>query len=174
MDSILLWLKDYGIIGGFLFGVVAFIFDFFCRKINNLAKKIEDSTGKVTNIHVALSDEKGQPIVQHDILKGVIVETKRIEHKLDEHDAASQEHFKDVARLADENKVRDCDVTKCLHINLVTKSLENVIDRLNQFDEAAKENRGNTLSSIDSLRSQMTDLTRDILATLRVFKGGNE
>ena len=174
METILLWLKDYGIAGGFIFGAVAFIFNLFCKKINGLAKKIEDSTGKVTNIHVALSDEKGKPIVQHDILRELVAEVKQVRHKVYEHDTAAQKHYDDVCRLADDNKVRDCDVTKCLHISIVTKTLENVIDRINQFDATAKENRGNTLANLEALRSQMTELTRDILATIRVFKGGSE
>jgi hypothetical protein len=174
LETILLWLKDYGIAGGFIFGAVAFVFNLFCKKINGLAKKIEDSTGKVTNIHVALSDDKGKPIVQHDILRELVTEVKHVRHKLHEHDTASQKHYDDVCRLADDNKVRDCDVAKCLHIAIVTDRLESITALLSQIEETNKEGRHINLDNQTGLRLQMTELTRDILATLRVFKGGNE
>jgi hypothetical protein len=174
MGDILVWFKDYGIIGSLIVVVVVGAVKLVCNRFKELSKKIENATGRVTSIHVALSDADGNPVVQHDLLRETLIENHKIKDELRDHDAAAQKHYADVARLADENKVRDCDVSKCLHINLITKELESVILRLNQFEEAAKESRGNTLTSLDSLRSQMTDLTRDILATLRVFKGGSE
>ena len=174
MDGILIWLKDYGIAGGLVVVILVGIIKFICGKFKQLSKDIADAGGKITNIHVAVTDEKGQPVVHHDLISETLAETYKIKEKMWEHDASAQRHYSDVARLADENKVKDCDVSKCLHINLVTKSLENVIDRINQFEETARESRGDTQLNLNSLRSQMTDLTRDILATIRVFRGGSE
>jgi hypothetical protein len=171
-EVLLIWL--YGIGGGLIVAVIVGIIKYFSAKFKQISTEIQLATGKITNIHIALSDAEGKPITHHDILNDVVSDVGALRDRLDNHDLDAQKHYTDVARLADENKVRDCDVSKCLHINLITKELESVILRLNQFEEAAKESRGNTLTSLDSLRSQMTDLTRDILATLRVFKGGNE
>jgi len=174
VNEVLIWLKDYGIAGSLIVVVLVGILKFVGGKFRDLSSEISNTAGKITNIHVALSDSEGRPVTHHDLIAETLEETIKIKEKCYEHDAAAQRHYSDVARLAGENKVRDCDVTKCLHINMITKSLEGVIERLNQFDETAKESRGNTLNSLDAIRSQMLDLTRDILATIRVFRGGIE
>jgi hypothetical protein len=172
MNEVLLWLKEYGIAGGLIVVVIVGITKYFCAKFKQISKEIQLATGKITNIHIALSDADGKPITHHDVLNDVSAGIEVLKTQLVDHNSDAQKHYTDVARLADENKVKDCDVTKCLYVQQVTKEISSVIDRLNQFDEVAKESRGNTLTSLESIRNQITDLTRDLLATLRVFKGG--
>ena len=164
----------YGIVGSLIVVVVVGIIKYFYNRLTKMSEAIQNATGKITNIHIALSDSEGKPITHHDILTDVCVGIEALKEELDNHNADAQRHYTDVARLADENKVRDCDVSKCLYVSQLTKEISSIIDRLNQFDQDARASRGNTQVSLESIRSQITDLTRDLLATLRVFKGGTK
>jgi hypothetical protein len=174
MDTLWIWLKDWGVAGAIAGTIIIGAIKFLCVKFRVLSKQIQDTTGKITTIHVAVSDPDGNPVGHHDLLHEILTEEHKIKHRVEDVQSLSQKHFDDVARLASEEKYRDCDVTKCVHISMVTRALEALIDRINQFEEAARVSRGSTTSSLESLRSQMTDLTRDILATIRVFRGGQE
>ena len=168
----------YGIVSALIATVIAFVVGWIVRRVNRwfkaLTDKIEEGYGRMLNIHIALSDGEGNPVLHHKFVDQMLRRTEKIFDLLKEHNQSTQQHYVDVAKLAGDEKHKDCDVAKCLHISLIIKSLESVVARINQFEEIAKESRGNTQVSLDSLRSQMTDLTRDILATLRVFKGGAE
>ena len=81
------------------------------------------------------------------------LDTMRV--NIDEHVKDANNHYKDVAHIASEEHWKNCDITKCIHLQQIT-------NRLDQFDRRADETRQNTTISLQGLRNSQERLSKDM------------
>lgn len=72
-----------------------------------------------------------------------------------EHIRKTEQHFRDVEHIASEEHWKNCDIAKCIH-------LQQIANRLDQFDRRADETRQNTTTSLSGLRDGQERLSKEM------------
>jgi hypothetical protein len=166
--------REYGV-GVALLVVGAVIgIGFVLHVLKKLVTRVTDSIVKIDKINTSLTSKEGDPVIQHELIADLFKEI--IEHRGEcaTHQQAALEHYSDVKRLSSEEHWKNCDVSKCGFMQSLISDIEHISDRITALDSLLKDQGIEFRSSDDSIKKQIADLTRDILATMRVFRGGIE
>jgi hypothetical protein len=127
-------------------------------RIKAFQKQLDEVVKTVILIGEATLDDKGRPLMDYKSIDGLKQAVIDVKHTIDEHSTKTLRHFDDVARVADEDKFKNCDVQKCIQISNLNHSFDRVLDRFDQFDKRAADSRNQTNLSLQSIQQGQKDL----------------
>jgi hypothetical protein len=174
IGEVLHFFHEYGLLAALL--VVTGVIGAFLiwGRFRNIADRLQDTVKKIDHICVAISNDNGDPVVHHLLLMEIQKALTLLTRECESHINEAGKHYSDVERLASEEHWKNCDVSRCPNLQNILLALQGMVNNFSSFEDQAKESRNNTTTSLETIRCQISDLTRDILATLRVFKGGTK
>ena len=132
------------------------------NRLKAFSVQLEELFSVIRQIGQATLDDKGKPLLDYhtiDETRRLIAETR---DDLTDHSIRSLKHFDDIARVADEDKYRNCDIQRCVHFQSVIHKIERILDRFDQFDRRAEENRTTTSTSLLTIQQGQKDLGSEL------------
>lgn len=156
------WLKEYGILGSLIAAILVGFYKIFGGYLKGIQEDVGDATAKVNSLYTALSNTKGEPIVQHDLLVNMINEIKSMKEKLEAHNIGAEHHYDDIRRLTDEEQWKHCDIEKCPYISKLSQNLKDIEARFSEFEIKAEQSRNATGVSLESVNQSVQQTGKDL------------
>jgi hypothetical protein len=154
--------------------IIYILYRLTCKRLSNAEKFIFDLGETINVVKESFVTEKGKVVsqaIQQETLNHLVIMLTAIR---DEFNESYLKHIADVERLASEDKYKDCDIAKCLHLSKIIWAIEQVSKRLEAIEEQTQGARSDAANSMEQTRSQVTAISKDLLATLRVFASGGK
>ena len=152
--------------------IIWIVYRMTCKRMLGAEKFMTKLDGTLDVIKQSLVTERGKVVsqaVQQETLNHLVVMLTALR---DEFNETYQKHISDIERLASEDKYKDCDVAKCIHLSKILWAIDQISQRLEIINEQTQEARTDVANSLEQTRSQVTSISKDLLATLRVFAAG--
>ena len=154
--------------------IIYIVYRVTCKRLSNAEKFISSLSETVDVVKESFVTEKGKVVsqaVQQETLNHLVIMLTAIR---DEFNESYLKHIADVERLASEDKYRDCDIAKCIHLSKIIWAVDQVSERLEAIEKQTHEARNDAVNSMEQTRRQVTAISKDLLATLRVFASGGQ
>jgi hypothetical protein len=142
------------------------------RRLSNAEQFMTKLDGAVDLISKSLVTDQGDVVSQAKQQETLNYLVELLASLRDEFAESYTKHIEDVGRLASQDKYRDCDISKCVHLSKIIWAIERISERITAFEDRAQESRTDAANSLDKLRAQLTAISKDLLATLRIFAAG--
>ncbi|MGC8602345.1 MAG: hypothetical protein ACP5VS_01510 [Desulfomonilaceae bacterium] len=154
--------------------IIYIVYRVTCKRLSTAEKFIFKLSETIAVVKESFVTETGKVVsqaVQQETLNHLVIMLTTIR---DEFNESYSKHIADVERLASEDKYKDCDIAKCIHLSKIIWAVEQVSERLEAIEKQTHEARNDAVNSMEQTRSQVTAISKDLLATLRVFASGGQ
>ncbi len=154
--------------------IIYIVYKVTCKRLSTAEEFIVKLSETIAVVKESFVTEKGKVVsqaIQQETLNHLVVMLTAIR---DEFNETYLKHVSDVERLASEDKYKDCDIAKCIHLSKIIWAIDQVSERLEAIEEQAQEARSDAANSLEQTRNQVTAISKDLLATLRVFAAGGK
>jgi hypothetical protein len=154
--------------------IIYIVYRVTCKRLSNAEKFLFKLSETIDVVKESFVTEKGKVVsqaIQQETLNHLVIMLTALR---DEFNETYQKHVSDIERLASEDKYKDCDVAKCIHLSKIIWAIEQVSKRLETIEEQTHEARNDAANSMEQTRIQVTAISKDLLATLRVFASGGK
>ena len=140
-----------------LIGVMATIG--FMGYLWKLANIINSMAEKIKLLDAAILNEKGNPLAQYSALVAINDEIEELRKDTEKHIAQAERHYQTLEDINAEEKYKNCNIDKCVHLQRIINAINGVLMRFDQFDDKANEARSATGNSLDDIREEMKGLS---------------
>lgn len=154
--------------------IIWIVYRVTCKRLFNAEKFIFDLGETISVVKESFVTEKGKVVsqaIQQETLNHLVIMLTALR---DEFSETYTKHISDVERLASEEKYKDCDVARCVHLSKIIWAIEQVSKRLQTIEEHTHEAQNDAATYMEQTRSQLMTISKDLLATLRVFASGGK
>lgn len=154
--------------------IIWIVYKITCKRLlsaEELICKLDNALNIIKKSLVAGNGKVVSQAIQQETLNHLVIMLTALR---DEFSESYLKHIADVERLASEDKYKDCDIAKCIHLSKIIWAIDRVFERLETIDEQAQEARSDAVNSMEQTRNQVTAISKDLLATLRVFAAGGK
>lgn len=131
-------------------------------RVKAFQKQLDQVIKTVMLIGAATLDENGRPLIDPQVFGEMKKTVEDVKGFIQEHSIQSIRHFDDSARAASEDKFKNCDVQKCVHIKEISHQISRIHDRFDQFDRRAEDSRGQTSASLQTISQGQKDLGAEL------------
>lgn len=131
------------------------------------ANKAHNTLGKVSEL---LAAEHGNPKSHFVMLQDVKKQTESIEDMLQAHIPQCNEHFTDIDKMASLEQWQNCPMDKCSAISKILNTYQELKARFELFEVMATESRNRTQESLADISSELTELSKELIVSLREDK----
>jgi ElaB/YqjD/DUF883 family membrane-anchored ribosome-binding protein len=129
------------------------------KYIYSLASDIHSMAEKIKSLDAAILSEKGNPLAQYSALMAINDEIDELRKDTEKHIAQAERHYQTLEDIDAEEKYKNCDIDKCVHLQKIINAINGVLMRFDQFDDKADTARSATGNSLDDIREEMKGLS---------------
>jgi len=124
-------------------------------------------------VSLLLEAEHGNPKTHFIMLQDVKKQTEDIEDMLQQHIPQCREHFIDIDKLSSLEPYQNCPIEKCLALSKINNTYNDLKSRFELFEVMATESRNRTQESLANISQELTELSKELVVSLRESKKGN-
>lgn len=127
-------------------------------KIRSFNNELQLLVKTVNAMGRATIDEKGNPVVDVDILNDLKLQLLELKKECETYTKKANDHYVAVDHIASSEHWKNCDISKCIHLQSLFNKFDRIIERLDNFDKRADESRSSTITGLQSMHQAQKDL----------------
>jgi hypothetical protein len=126
------------------------------------AKELKQMRDTIAALGKAALTKDGAPVFDAKTLEELRVRVDAVRNEISAHNQRAETHYSDVEHIASTDHWKNCDISKCIHMQQIFHKLDKVSERFDQFDRRADDSRNTTVVSLESIKAGQKDLGREL------------